>query len=91
MRAGTVCETAKSRFQKKFIKNKASNMEHMFPGEVWAVDCFNKSTLKGVYLCLPKFTVRRENVTCFFGSVCFSLHTDFVIRSPSGTFKTGGS
>ena len=58
MSAGTVCETAKSRFQKKFIKNKASNMEHMFPGEVWAVDCFNKSTLKGVYLCLPKFTVR---------------------------------
>lgn len=66
-------------------------MEHMFPGEVWAVDCCNESTLEGVYLCLRKFTVRRENVTCFYGSVCVSLHIDPVIRSPSDTFKTGGS
>lgn len=32
MRAGTVCETAKSRFQKKFIKNKASEYGAYVPG-----------------------------------------------------------
>ena len=43
------------------------------------------------YTCAGKFTVRRENVACFYDSVCFSLYIDPVIRSPSDIFKTGGS
>lgn len=61
--SGTVCETVKkSRFQRSSLKTKLQIWSICSRGEVWAIDCFNKSTLKSI-LRVPSQVHRRERGT----------------------------